>query len=97
MSNIQSESFYQEANDMQDGWGDFLRSIDELKDKVECNEDITINDACYILWADKYVCSSIYLKFKDSVTAYHGRKMPWPAWNGMFEDWSRRTDAGRAS
>lgn len=91
MTNIQSESFYQEANDMQEGWGETLRAIDVLKDKFENNENITLKEACYILWAEKFVNSSVYLKFQKAMEAHKRRKMPWPAWNGMFEDWSRRT------
>ena len=93
-TNIQSKKFYREANDMQDGWGDNLRSIDELKDKVDTNQDITISEACYVLWAERSINSDLYLKFKDSLIAFHDRKMPYPAWNGMFEDWFLSNNRG---
>jgi hypothetical protein len=87
---MQSNSFYEEANDMSEGWGDTLRSIDVLRAKFDSNEDITIKDACFILWAEKCVDSHVYLKFKDDMKSYKRRKMPWPAWYGMFEDWNKR-------
>lgn len=92
MSNIQPENFYQEAENMQSGWGEYLRSIDELKDKVDCNEDITIHEACFVLWSERLVSSSIYLAFKKDMDSFAERKMPWPAWHGMFDDWSKRNE-----
>lgn len=86
-SRMQSKKFYQEANDMTTGWGDNLRKIDILGDKFDRGEDITLKEACFILWAEKCICSNVYLKFENAMKKYNKRKLPWPAWYGMFEDW----------
>lgn len=86
-SNIQSEEFYQEAEDMQTGWGEYLRSIDELKDKVANKDDISLPDACWILYGDGH-CSWTLGKFKEYCTSkkWEIKTMPWDAWNGIFKE-----------
>lgn len=87
-SNIKSKKFYKEAEDMEIGWGRYLRSIDELKDKVDKGENITLKEACWVLYGDGH-CSkvwgdfSIYCKFKKM----DRKKLVWQCWNGVFQDW----------
>lgn len=66
-SNIEDDSFYDEANDMQDNWGDSLRKIDILKDKVDNNEPISFNDSLYILWAEYKISLADH---QDQLTAW---------------------------
>lgn len=63
-SRIKSKKFYQEAEDMQDGWGKYLQSIDVLKDKFDNNEKLRIKEASWIMWAEKHIQSNDYLAFQ---------------------------------
>ena len=49
---VKSKKFYAEANDMQEGWGDTLRSIDKLRERVKKNLPIPFKDAIWIEWAE---------------------------------------------
>jgi hypothetical protein len=51
-TNIKSKKFYDEAENMQSGWGKYLKSIDILKDKVDNHVDITLNDFCWTLYGN---------------------------------------------
>ena len=87
MTNLQSEQFYKEANDMQPGWGDYLKRIDELKNKFDACSQLTIDEACWILWAEKYVPSQSYLAFKQWVKEndLHTHMLTFNIWHGMYE------------
>jgi len=89
-SNIKSKEFYAEADQMSDGWGGYLKSIDTLKDDVHNKKDIVIDDACWILYAEGH-CSSVWYKFKDYCikNKWEKREMPWEAWKGLFHGWQR--------
>jgi hypothetical protein len=51
-SNVKNKEFYQEAENMQTGWGRRLKSIDELKDKIKNKKDITLSDFVYTLYGE---------------------------------------------
>ena len=78
--------FYKEANNMSPGWGNYLRKIDILREKFDSNSKLNIKEACWILYAEKYVLSSIYLKFQDFIKneGLENKKFVWPIWYGMF-------------
>ena len=61
-TNIKSKKFYAEAEDMQEGWGDYLRFIDELKDKRQNNGIFSLNQFCWTLYGDGH-CSQTWLDF----------------------------------
>jgi hypothetical protein len=87
-NHIEKETFYQEANDMSPGWGKYLKKIDILKNKVEKGDFLVVKEFCYILWAERFVNSDVYLKFKRHVNRkYPKLKMPLPAWYGLWESW----------
>ena len=87
MSNIKSKKFYQEAEDMQDGWGKYLKKIDILKDKVDNKKDISLNEACWVLYGEGYVSSS-WESFEKYCTKkkWHKKLMPWEAWEGLYQN-----------
>lgn len=85
-SNVQSKAFYKEAEDMQDGWGRYLKSIDMLKDRVELHQNIRLNEACWILYGEGY-CSFVWENFKKYCIKmkWNRKSMPWEAWKGLFD------------
>lgn len=89
-TNIKSKKFYVEAEGMDKGWGKYLKSIDELKDRVEQQKDITLGDACWVLYGEG-CCSSVWEDFADYCRSKRwGKKtMPWEAWQGLFQKWSQ--------
>ena len=87
-NNIKSKEFYKEADSMKDGWGSYLLTIDKLKDKVENQKDICLNDACWILYGEGH-CSSTWQKFQEYCckTNLKTRKMTWKNWKVLFDEW----------
>jgi len=65
--------------------------IDKLRAKFDANKPLTLKEACFILWAEKCVCSSQYLMF-----AYWVRqnklpiklKLKWNMWYGLFNSFA---------
>ena len=90
-SNVKSKKWYAEANMMSAGWGNYLKSIDELKDAVAKKVDITLNDACWVLYGEGH-CSWTWEKFKKYCISkrWKNKRMPWEAWNGLFSDWIKQ-------
>lgn len=90
MSNVKSKKFYAEADEMQQGWGKYLKSIDILKDSVDDKKDITLNDACWILYGEGH-CSGTWESFKVECIrkGWKNKKMPWDAWKGIFDVWNK--------
>lgn len=83
------DAFYAEADEMADGWGDTLRYIDTLKDKIENNKDITLSEYCSSLYGDGY-CSHCYLAFELHVKrdlGYGDKQMIHGCWEGLFKPW----------
>lgn len=91
MSNIKSKKFYAEAENMESGWGKYLKSIDVLKDQVQQHKDITLKDACWVLYAEGH-CYSVWEDFEKYCVKNRWKKklMPWEAWHGIFEDWVKK-------
>lgn len=86
---MKTNKFYKEANDMQPGWGNTLKNIDRLKDKVDSNKCITINEACFVIYGESIASSSVYLRFKDYAIKMYGKKtFPWLAWKALFYNWN---------
>ena len=87
MSNIKSNEFYEEADNMSPGWGKTLKEIDILKDKFDEKQPINIGEACFILWAEKYVPSARYLKFKEWVeeNGLANHEFVFNIWHGMYK------------
>lgn len=87
-TNIKSKKFYSEAEDMQKGWGKYLKSIDKLKDAVEHGKDISLNDFRWVLYGNGW-CSLIGDNFAEhcQVNRWSRKKMPFSAWQGMFDGW----------
>ncbi len=88
VSNLKSKEYYREAESLQKGWGKTLKYIDVLKDKVNADDDVSLKDACYILYLDGW-CSYYWEKFYSYSTSkkWTKRKMPWLAWNALFNKW----------
>lgn len=60
--------------------------IDRLRKRVDENMTITLNQACYIIWAELCVCSNVYLDFKDwcKENKVENKRFVWPIWKGIF-------------
>lgn len=87
-SNIKSKKFYREAERMEIGWGQYLESIDKLKDKVDFGIEITLKEMCWTLYGDGYP-SSIWEKFKKycEIKKLKNRRMLYHCWKGLFTNW----------
>ena len=85
MSNIKSKGFYTEAENMSPGWGEYMKAIDVLKNAANKHKDITLNDACWILYSKGH-CSSVWVDFQEycNKKRWGKRTMPWEAWQGLF-------------
>lgn len=90
-SNIESKAFYAEADDMQEGWGKYLRSIDVLKDKVQFNKEITLKEYCWTLYGDYYTshCWGAFQKYGEKILKLTKKKMIYDAWSGIFSKWHK--------
>lgn len=89
-SNIQPKSFYKEAEGMTKGWGSYLRSIDELKDKVDKDIPLTLNEYCWTLYGEGYCSAQWEAFYSYSVKLKLKRKkMLRPCWEGLFREWDK--------
>ena len=70
----------------------YFRKIDELREKFDAEKPVSLKEACWILWADQYVCSYQYLKWKKEMEdkGFSRKKLPFPMWNGAFENWLKK-------
>lgn len=69
----------------------YYNKIDELREKVNSLQNITLEEACWLIWAELNRTSSTWKEFKKNMESFmHGREMPWPAWLGMFHDWEKK-------
>lgn len=87
-NNIQSRSFYKEAENMQIGWGKYLKCIDELANKVDNQIEIGLKEACWVLYGEGH-CSDVWTKFYDYCESkkLKRKKMIWECWDGLFRRW----------
>jgi hypothetical protein len=72
---------------MEKGWGEYLKSIDILRDKVLAHQKIRLKDACWILYAEG-LCSSTWEAFKKAMTAESRKKYMWEDWKRKFNAWN---------
>lgn len=74
---------------------DAFKSIDKLNDKFNKNIKIGINEACFILYAEKWVPSSRYLKFREWVREQnlHRRKWVFNIWYHLYLGWFEENQA----
>ena len=88
-SYIKDDAFYVEADDMQEGWGNTLRHIDELKDKIQYNKEITLNDFCYSLYGDGYCshCWQAFILYCERDVKYADKQLVYDCWKGLFDKW----------
>lgn len=79
---IQPEEYYIEGNMMSDGWGDYMYSIDKLRESVENKEPITLKDALWICYAESLVMSSKFEFIKEKIkeAKLDNISMPWEFW-----------------
>ena len=86
---IKSKKYYKEAENMQEGWGETLRQIDILKNKIQFKKEITLDDYCYSLYGDCY-CSHCWEAFKlycEKTLKYSRKKLIHDCWKGLFDFW----------
>jgi hypothetical protein len=88
-SYIKDVSFYADAEDMQEGWGETLRNIDVLKDKIQYNQDVTLDEFCYSLYGDGYCshCTKAFKLYIKREMNYDDRQLVYTGWNGIFKNW----------
>lgn len=80
----------QEEN-LNPSWETYLDWIDDIRVKMGSTQDLSIEEACWLIWAELDRPSSTWKKFKKDMDALkQGREMPWPAWFGMFDDWEKK-------
>jgi hypothetical protein len=85
-SNIKSKKFYADAEDMQEGWGEYLRYIDTLKDKKQDNARFCLNDFCWTLYGDGH-CSNVWEGFKQYANRAGYNCRTYESWTELFNGW----------
>ena len=83
---MKSKQFYQEAEDMQTGWGKYLRSIDHLKDKCAKDGVFTRSEYCWTLYGDGH-CSSTWQEFQEHAKSRNLEKLTYSKWKQAFSEW----------
>lgn len=88
---MKSEEFYQEANDMQAGWGNYLKSVDILRKKFDNNKKLKIKEASWIMWAEKHVTSNDYLAFQKwcKQNKLYNKCFQFEIWWGLFSSFKQ--------
>jgi len=88
-SNVKNKEFYQEAEEMQDGWGKYLKSIDVLKDKIKNKKDITLRDFVYTLYGEGHCndCREDFELYCKRKLKYVRKRMVYECWWGLFDKW----------
>ena len=81
-----SDAFYQEAEDMSEGWGEYLKQIDKLKDKKWNNQSFTRSEFCWTLYGAGY-CSTTWRAFEKYAKANVRFKLKYTSWWRIFEEW----------
>jgi hypothetical protein len=86
-TNIQSEKFYKEANDMSLGWGDYLREVDKIEDKIQNEEPISLTEARAALWGKIPINSGMCKKFEKYAKNNKLDNLTWKKWKTCFFKW----------
>ena len=60
--------------------------IDTLRKKFDANKPLSLRETCFILWAEKNVCSSQYLMFAYWIkqNKFPKVKLKWDLWYALF-------------
>lgn len=60
--------------------------IDIIRNKFDQNKPLSLREACFILWAEKCVCSTQYLMFAYWIkqNKLPQVKLKWDLWYGLF-------------
>jgi len=64
----------------------YFKAIDKLRDKFDNDKPLTLREVCWILWAERYVCSHQYLSFaawckQNGFT----KKAKWGFYSALFD------------
>jgi hypothetical protein len=65
--------------------------IDKLRSKFDANKPLTLKEVCFVLWADKCICSAQYLMFAYwlKLNKFPTKiKMKWRMWYGLFNSFA---------
>jgi len=64
--------------------------IDKLRAKFDTNKPLLLREACWVLWAEKCICSSQYLMFAYWVkqNKLGKAKLKWALWYALFESFA---------
>lgn len=84
-TNIKSKKFYADGEKMQEGWGKYLRYIDELKDKKQNNSVMSIADFCWTLYGDGH-CSQTWESFKKDCEKSKILRRSYSNWEIIFRN-----------
>ncbi len=60
--------------------------IDALRKKFDANKPLSLKEACFVLWAEKSICSTQYLMFAYWIkqNKLFNAKLKWNLWYGLF-------------
>jgi hypothetical protein len=60
--------------------------IDALRKKFDTDKPLSLREACFVLWAEKGICSAQYLMFAYWIkqNKLYNSKLRWKLWYGMF-------------
>lgn len=86
-TNVRQPAFYREANQMQAGWGTYLKKIDQLKDKVAKNQKMNIKEFCWTLYGEGHT-SHCWERFQRYYIKHFGQKrVNHKIFNDLFTGW----------
>ena len=64
----------------------YCKSIDRLRKKFEDDKELSLKEACWILWAEKYICSHQYLAFAAWCKQNKfNKKAKWNFYSALFD------------
>lgn len=64
---------------------DYAKAIDELRVKFDRNEKLSLREACWVLWAEKFVCSTQYLAFSVWIKQHElNAPQSWDIWEALY-------------
>lgn len=61
--------------------------IDRIRKKFDTDKPLSLREACFVLWAEKGICSTQYLMFAYWIkqNKLFNSKLQWRLWYGMFQ------------
>jgi hypothetical protein len=64
----------------------YFKAIDKLRVKFDNDKPLTLKEACWILWAERHVCSHQYLAFAAWCKQNKfSRKTKWNFYSALFD------------